>query len=211
MPPAPKPVRKPKIKKPKGKTICIQCGFIVRGTKAEHFPHCLKEFGAITVRTGKTDKQMRELACDELCRRIVEWRDGVVCVLADIDGSKCSAIPNWGHVIPRGGSAMLVYELSNSFRQCSAHNIIHDKINPLLYGKWYQAKWGKRAHDMLEAAQRENIGKHLSAEDLHNTLVELSDLYDLRWSFAGASIEDMVASGFYGTIIQVAWIKDGRI
>jgi len=209
--PAPKPIRKPKAKKPKGKTICVQCGFIARGASAEHFPHCQKELGTITVRTGKTDKQMRELACDELCRWIVEWRDGVTCVLADMDGSKCSNIPNWGHVIPQGGSAMLVYELSNSFRQCSAHNIIHAKINPLLYGKWYREKWGKTAYDMLEAAQRENVGEHLNAEDLHNTLIELSDLYELRHTFSAASLADKVEAGFYGGIIKEAWIKDGRI
>ncbi len=211
MKPAPKPVRKPKGKKFKGKTICIQCGFIVRGSKGEHFPHCPQEFGTITVRTGKTDKQMREMACDELCRRIVEWRDGCICVLSGIDGAKCSQVPNWGHVIPQGGSAYLVYELSNSFRQCSAHNIIHAQINPLLYGKWYREKWGKTAYDMLEAAQRENTGKHLNAEDLHNTLVELSDLYDLRWTFSVATLEDKVEAGFYGHIIREAWIKEGRI
>lgn len=211
MPAVPKPVRKPKEKKPKGKTICIQCGFIARGSKGEHFPHCPQEFGTITVRTGKTDKQMRELACDELCRRIVEWRDGVTCVLADIDGGKCSTIPNWGHVIPQNGSAYLVYNLSNSFRQCSAHNIIHAQVNPLLYPQWYGMKFGNRAKEMLSQAQIDHRNEGLNENELFSKLIDLSDLYDMRHSFGTATLEEKVEAGFYGDIIREAWIKEGRI
>jgi hypothetical protein len=207
----PKPVKQANGKKPKSKTICIECGFIVAGKEAAHFPHCEKEHGSITVWKRKTDKQLREMACDKLCRMIVEWRDGCTCVLSGIDGGRCSTTPTWGHVIPQGGSAFLVYELSNSFRQCSTHNLIHKETNPILYPRWYRETFGATAYNMLEQAQRENIGNGLNAEELHCKLVELSDLYNLRWGYGGSSPGERIEAGFYGSIIRDAWVKDGKI
>ncbi len=209
--PKPKPIKKPKPKTPKGKGICPQCAFIFRGRNVGHNPHCAKEFKSIIFNKGKTDKQMYEAACDSLCRLLVEWRDGCTCVLSSVDGAVCSSVPNWGHVIPQGGSAFLVYELSNSFRQCSSHNQIHDKVNPLLYTGWYRDTWGKTAFEMLKTAQIENRGHGLNEVDLCNKLFYLNDLYEMRYAFGSASIEDKVQVGFYGDIIREAWIKEGRI
>lgn len=156
---------------------------------------------------------MYKEALDSLCRLITIWRDGCTCVLADVDGGKCSQVSNWGHVIPQGGSAFLVYELSNSFRQCSSHNKIHDDVNPLIYSEWYAAKWGKRALAMLSQAQidhRDNENDYSTA-DLRNMVITYSDLYDMRYSFSSSTIQDKVEAGFYGSIIREAWIKEGRI
>jgi len=209
MPAKPKPV-KTKKRKPKSKGICPQCGFIFRGTTAEHYPFCEKEIAPVIFRKNKTDKQMIEAACDLLCRLLVEWRDGVTCVLANVDGVACSRVPNWGHVIPQGGSAYLVYELSNSFRQCSAHNIIHDKVNPEIYLEWYSQSWGRLARKMLKESQIDHSGQGLNEVDLMIRLTQLNELYALRYSFGSATIEEKVQAGFYGEIIREAWIKEGR-
>lgn len=209
---APKPARPPKGKKRKKIGICPQCGYIWE-TTPDHFLHCQKELSQVVFITPpkKTKKQMYEAACDQLCRMIVEWRDGCICVLVGIDGGKCSTIPNWGHVIPQNGSAYLVYNLSNSFRQCSAHNIIHAQVNPLLYPQWYGMKFGNRAKEMLSQAQIDHRNEGLNENELFSKLVELSDLYDMRHSFGTATLEEKVEAGFYGDIIREAWIKDGRI
>ena len=154
---------------------------------------------------------MYKEALDSLCRLITTWRDGCTCVLANVDGSKCSHISQWGHVVPQGGSAFLIYELSNSFRQCSSHNKIHDDANPLIYTEWYRGKWGHRALEMLKQAQIDNRNFDYDTADLRNMVIEYSDLYDMRFSFSTATLEDKVEAGFYGKLIREAWIKDGRI
>ena len=211
MPAAPKPPKKAKGKKPKSKGICPQCGFIFRGRTAEHFQHCQKDMSPIIFIKNKTDKQMYEAACDLICRLLVEWRDGLTCVLVNVDGKVCSPVPNWGHVIPQNGSASLVYELSNSFRQCSSHNMIHDKANPEIYLEWYRSTWGALALRMLKQSQIDNRGLHLNDGQLREKLNELNELYDMRWSFGTASLEEKVQAGFYGNIIREAWTKEGRI
>lgn len=212
MKPHPKPTRPPKGKKHR-RGICPQCGFIWETTPA-HFPHCGQELDQIGFMSKpyKSKIQIYKMALDWLCKSMVEWRDGVTCVLAEVDGAACSTVPNWGHVIPQGGSAFLVYELSNSFRQCSAHNKIHDKVNPEIYLEWYRNRWGALALKMLKQAQIDNRGgTNWDETDYWNMLIEMSDLYSLRFSFGGASLEDKVEAGFYGNIIREAWIKEGRI
>ena len=211
--PKPKPVRAAK----KTKTgymrgICPQCGFIWDSTPL-HYPHCGKELDQIRFRSkpAKTKTQIYKMALDRLCQLITEWRDGVTCVLASTDGARCGKISQWGHVIPQNNGAFLVYELSNSFRQCDTHNLIHDKRNPDIYFSWYAQKWGHRAKDMLNQAWKDNIGIKWSDEDYRNKLIELSDLYDMRWGFGNATLEEKVEAGFYGNIIREAWIKEGRI
>ena len=154
---------------------------------------------------------MYESALDVICRAFVEWRDGVICVLSDVDGAACSTIPNWSHVIPQGGSAVLVYEPSNWFRGCSAHNIIHDKVNPEIYLEWYRDTFGSLALRMLKQAQIDNRGKHLNDSQLFDRLNELNEFYSMRYSFGSATKEEKVIAGYYGSIIREAWIKEGRI
>jgi len=204
----PKPTKKDRPKKAKPtKGICPQCAYIFRGTP-EHYPHCQKEIPVIVFRKNKTDRQMYKEALDSLCRLITTWRDGCTCVLSEVDGGKCSNVSQWGHVIPQGGSAYLVYELSNSFRQCSSHNKIHDDVNPLIYPDWYANKWGSRALKMLKDAQRH---EDYETAELRDMVITYSDLYDMRFSFSSSTLADKVEAGFYGSIIREAWIKEGRI
>lgn len=208
MPPAPKPTRPPKGKKRYKIGVCPQCGYIWK-TTPEHFLHCQKELDQIAfiVPPKKTKKQMYEAACDQLCRLITEWRDGCKCVINNKD---CGRVSQWGHIIPQNYSAILVYELSNSARQCDSHNIMHRHIQEPYYN-WLKGTFGATAYRMLFEAWEENRGKHYNERELFDKLVELSDLYDMRHSFGSATIEEKVEAGFYGDIIREAWIKDGRI
>jgi len=209
----PKPPLKTKGKK-RGhiRGVCPQCGFIWE-TQPAHFPHCQKELDQIRFMSKpyKTKTQIYKMALDRLCQLITEWRDGCKCVLEESDGVRCGNVSQWGHVIPQNSGSFLVYELSNSFRQCNSHNMIHDKRNPDIYFSWYAAKWGHKAKDMLNQAWKENIGVDWSDVDYWNKLIELSDLYEMRYSFGTATLEEKVEAGFYGSIIREAWIKDGRI
>lgn len=207
MPAAPKPTRPPKAKKSKKNGICPQCGFIWKLEEA-HYPHCQRDMKCLVFLKTKTRRWLYNEAMDALCRLIVEWRDGCTCVIAD---SKCSNVPNWGHVIPQNGCAVLVHNLSNSFRQCSSHNKIHDKINPLIYTEWYRHQFGNLALEMLKLAQMDNPIDTRTDDELFSQLVDLSDLYDMRFGFSVSTIEEKVEAGFYGYIIREAWIKDGRI
>ncbi len=207
----PKPMKaKAKKKTPKVKGICPECAFIFRGTP-DHYPFCGRQLPVIVFRKNKTDRQLYKEALDSLCRLITTWRDGCTCVLADVDGGKCSNQSQWGHVIPQGGSAYLVYELSNSFRQCSSHNKIHDDVNPLIYPSWYKSRFGGLALEMLKQAQIDNRNKDYDTEDLRNMVIAYFDLYDMRFSFSSSTTQDKVIAGYYGSIIYEAWIKEGKI
>ena len=64
---------------------------------------------------------------------------------------------------------------------------------------------------MLKQAQIEHPIDTRTEDDLWNTLIELSDLYDMRYGFSVSTLEEKVQAGFYGPIIREAWIKEGRI
>ena len=89
--------------------------------------------------------------------------------------------------------------------------MIHDKANPEIYLEWYRSTWGALALRMLKQSQIDNRGLHLNDGQLKEKLDELNELYDMRWSFGTASLEEKVQAGFYGNIIREAWTKEGRI
>ncbi len=204
MKPAPKPTKKPKPKTPKGKSICVECGEIWRGKNEVHEPGCRNSIRAISFRNNKTDKQMYEAALDHMCRLITTWRDGCTCVIND---SYCNDVSNWGHVVPQGRNAYLIYELSNSFRQCAKHNELHRGVQ-YPYLEWYRRTWGNLAEKMLEEARVQHKGGR-NAQELFELLLEYVKLWSYRY-FAN-TIEEKVKNGYYGDIIREAWIKEGRI
>ena len=210
--PKPKPTKGMRLKakkKPKTKGICPQCAFIFRGTP-EHYPHCSKEIPVIVFRKNKTDRQLYKEALDSLCRLTTIWRDGCKCVLSSSGGVQCGHQSHWGHVIPQGRSAFLVYELSNSFRQCDNHNNLHRFVQATYYD-WYQARWGRLAYKTLVETWEANKGIDYSTAELKDMVIAYSDLYDMRHSFSSSTLEDRVQAGFYGSIIREAWIKEGKI
>lgn len=161
-------------------------------------------------RKKKTNRQKLIIELSNLMRELTTWRDGCICVLSEVDGGRCSEVSQWGHVIPQGGSGYLKHSLSNSFRQCSSHNKIHDKINPLLYINWYRHKFGSLATDMLDEASKKTY--HIfSIQDLIDMRDNLKQLIENRYSMNGASLAELVDAGYYGEIIREAWIKEAKI
>ncbi len=203
MTPKPKPERKPKGKPTK--SICVECGTIWRGKDEEHEPDCRNGIKVITFRKNKTEKQMYEAALDHMCGLITTWRDEeVMCVIHDY---KCGRYGTWGHVIPQGANAWLVYELSNSARQSDTCNLLHRSVQDPYY-RWYKDKFGTRAFDMLIEAWKTNKNGR-NAHELFELLLEYVELWNYR-HFA-VTMELKVSKGYYGSIIREAWIKEGRI
>ena len=157
----------------------------------------------------KTNRQKLILEISDLCRKLTTWRDGCICVLCEVDGGRCNDVSQWGHVIPQGASGYLKHNLSNSFRQCGSHNIIH-KTNQAIYLNWYRRKFGNLAFEMLTEASKKTCHK-FTTPDLWEMRDELKDLVGKTYLMAGAGIADLVYQGYYGSIIREAWIKEGRI
>jgi hypothetical protein len=142
---------------------------------------------------------------------IVHWRDGLQCVLRNVDGRHCGGGPQWGHVIPQGQSAFLKWNLSNVFDQCRDHNGIHTR-DQSTYHDWYVQTFGANAFDKLTTAKLLNQNGHkFYMDDLTEILYDLRELFNRRFEFTNATMEDLVSAGFYGPIIKAAWIEDGRL
>lgn len=205
--PKPKPAKVIKKKKNHVHGICPQCGYIFHAKQPEHYPNCPREIPVIMVRKNQTERQLVCMALDQLCRLLTTWRDGCSCVLEG-DG-KCSGGSQWGHVVPQGSSSYLIYELSNSFRQCETHNTMHRFVQ-LPYHVWYQKTFGELALLMLDEARRNNVGYKFGIVELYGKLRKLNELYSNRYS-VDLDIESLVSRGYYGDIIREAWIKTGKI
>ena len=160
-------------------------------------------------RKQKTNRQKLVSQISNLCRKITKWRDGCICVLSEVDGSRCNEVSQWGHVVAQGASGFLKHSLSNSFRQCGSHNTIHNH-NSLIYNNWYRHKFGNRAIDMLEKASYITYYK-FTIPELWEMRDNLQSLYEKRFEMNGATLEKLIEAGYYGEIIQEAWRKDGRI
>lgn len=144
-----------------------------------------------------------------MCRQLTIWRDGCVCVLSSVDGGRCNEVSQWGHVVAQGGSGYLKHSLSNSFRQCASHNIIHNE-NPLIYINWYRRQFGNKALELLEEASKITYYK-FSIPELWEMRDKMKSLIEQTPYMQGATMEDLVSAGYYGEIIKEAWIKDGKI
>lgn len=204
-------VKSAKRKKGHWHGICPMCGEISHSKQEiKHDFYCTGEIPLIAVKKNQTDRQLLCMALDELCRRITTWRDGCNCVLGETDGGRCSNDSTWGHVIPQGSNSYLIYNLSNSFRQCSTHNGIHRFVQ-LTYHLWYQMKFGKLALAILEKEKNDHPRSNFSVADYREILVELSMMYQNRYAYSTATMTEKVAAGFYGSVIRDAWIKEGKV
>ena len=149
-----------------------------------------------------------EAQLKEMVKAIISWRDGQMCVEADVDGSRCGNGLMWGHFITQHASPWLRYNLSNVFWQCGNHNLIHDK-HDLTYRIWYAAKFGDFSRNMIEREAAEHIGKKQKMYELEEMLERYIAMYETR--YGSYEIEEMVRLGYYGEIIKAAWEKEGRI
>lgn len=209
--PMPKPTRANRPKKSKNHVhgICPQCAMIFHSPQPQHERDCPQEIPVIMVRKNQTERQLVEMALDELCRLITIWRDGCDCVLQGMYGANCGGVSQWGHVVPQGKCKFLVYELSNSFRQCANHNGEHRFVQ-LSYFQWYKKKFGTLALEMLDKARIDNPVCNLGIVDYYEKLNDLNGLYAMRNSVS-LELEHLIDMGYYGSIIREAWIKEGRI
>lgn len=203
----PKPQKTKKSKKNLRQYMCVECGTRSE-TSPVHSDECTGE-GEVFYATKKhTELWFIKEALDRLVREIVGWRDGVTCVTPS---GQCSNVPNWGHVIPQGANQYLVYNLSNSFRQCSNHNLLHSLDNQIMYD-WFRHKWGNTAWRMLNEVKHANRINPMSQQDYEDLRADLWELYSYRHQFSiTTKVEELVAHGFYGPIIKEAFIKDGKI
>lgn len=161
-------------------------------------------------RKTKTSRQKLILQLSDLCRQITIYRDACTCVLSKVDGVRCNDVSQWGHVIPQGESGFLKHSLSNSFRQCGSHNTIH-KYNQIIYLEWYRETFGNTAIKMLKDASQVTYHK-FTIQDLIDRREEYKRmLEDLKRRIGFETMESMIVKGYYGEVIQKAWIKDGKI
>lgn len=206
--PKPKPVKQARKKNPRPVIgICPSCGEISKKTDFIHRHDCSGEIGVIYFGKKQTETQMIKAALDELMRQITIWRDGCLCV---INTHECRGVSQWGHVYPQGANAHLVYELSNSFRQCAGHNLLHRSVQAP-YFLWFQRTFGRHAFDMLEDERLAHPRCEYNVVDYRGMVDDLIELYSSRFSYGNSSMAEKIAAGFYGSIIREAWIKDGRI
>jgi hypothetical protein len=188
--------------------ICPQCGTIFHSKTSEHAPGCEKEIAVIMVRKRQTDRQLLNMALDQLCRMLTTWRDGCSCVLVKFDGGRCGGVSQWGHVVPQGSCSYLVHELSNSFRQCENHNGIHRFVQ-LPFHVWYKDVFGEAALSLLDKSRQEHVSYKFGIVELREKLAHLNFLYQSRFT-VGLRLKDLVSFGYYGEIIKEAWKKEGK-
>jgi hypothetical protein len=166
--------------------------------------------GKSTVKSIPTRKILVE-QIEDVHHRLVHWRDGLQCVLRNVDGRHCGGGPQWGHVIPQGQSAYLRWNLSNVFDQCRDHNSIHTR-DQSTYHNWYIQTFGANAFDKLNTAKLLNQNGHkFYVDDLAEILSDLLRLYEEIYQYSNATMEQLVDAGYYGPIILAAWIEDGRL
>lgn len=136
---------------------------------------------------------------EDICRRIVFWRDGGICVERGIDGRRCFGAIQWGHFIPRAQSKFLKYDLGNTFCQCASHNNLHDKGAQTM-GVWYAHTFGETAHGAIEEAARLNVGRKIYVADYRETLEKNIALYENRPSIY--RFTQLIKLGYYGEIVR---------
>jgi len=205
--PAPKPSSPDKKSKMRG--ICPRCGQI--GPKPlQHLPDCPQDFPITYHTKNKTPRQRLQEALEVMCKAVVFWRDGDrTCVISDMDGGRCGGGRQWGHVLARTSSAWLKYDLGNTFAQCATHNRIHPD-DPIYYD-WWRAKFGRRAWERLNQTMRAFQNCDHTLSELEDMLDNLNTLYDERFYHGTDSLTELVRAGYYGEVVKVAWIEEGRI
>lgn len=138
---------------------------------------------------------------EDVCRRLVFWRDGGICVEQEMDGRRCYGPIQWGHFIPRKQSKFLKYDLGNTFCQCAGHNNLHDKGAQTM-GVWYAQTLGEQAHSAIEAAARLNVGRKIYVSDYREMLERYIYLYENRPT--AYRFTQLIEYGYYGEIVKLA-------
>jgi hypothetical protein len=94
-------------------------------------------------------RKRMETTLEALCRFIVKERAGWKCELAGKDGINCSEgkpkeIMQWAHLITRGASKSLKFDLENAVCLCSGHHTFYthrSDLWPDICKKFFPKKW----------------------------------------------------------------------
>jgi hypothetical protein len=175
--------------------------------KPQHKPECSQELKVVIARKYHGETWFLEEALDVLCKLISVWRDGCICV---INTPECRGGSQWAHVVPQGKSSYLKHELGNSFRNCEGHNNLHRFVQTP-YLKWFKETFGTAAWIALDQARIDHPTYKWTAEEMRERLTKYNFLFGNRFAHAGDTLPELVASGYYGEIIEAVWIKEGRI
>ena len=155
-------------------------------------------------RRKKLEKQIEAIA-----KMIMFWRDGQVCVMAEIDGARCGGGLMWNHVLRQQQSHWLKLDLSNFVCGCGNHNLLDfhgDKTLTL----WYCQTFGVRALQALQAEAQAHKGQKRTEYELEEMLAGYDQLYQNRYT-TDLDIASLVAGGFYGDTIRKAWLEENKI
>lgn len=162
-------------------------------------------------KAARPARKILEKQLEDICRRIVFWRDGMECVEKELDGVRCNEVIQWGHYTPRQQSRWLKYDLGNTFAQCGSHNNLHDKGAQTM-GVWFALKFGAETAKAMELERDAHRGKkNRSVVELAEMLARYDNLYENRYAMLGANIQQLVQAGYYGDIIREAWQKEGKL
>lgn len=145
-------------------------------------------------KTKITERKALEMEAEKLSRELVNWRD-VNCVLKGIDGQRCSSVLQWGHFVPCQQSPYLKYAIGNTFKQCSAHNLLHDKGDQIFID-WYNMTFGNTAYHAMQEVVRAHRYQKPELWELQEWIDRYRYLLDDRPSMF--TFDLLREAGYYG-------------
>lgn len=162
----------------------------VKATKTKRIP--------AEKRRKKLEKQIADIG-----KAIMYWRDGQVCVMAELDGGRCGNGLMWNHLISQSQSHYLQIDLGNFYCGCGNHNLLDfhgDKTLTL----WFVKKFGVDCLEALQLAAREHKGQKRTEHELEEVLAGYDELYQSRFT-TDLDLRSLIEAGFYGDIIKTTW------
>jgi len=135
---------------------------------------------------------------------IIAWRDGQVCVMGSIDGSRCGNGLMWNHLVAQKKSAWLRHDLGNVFLGCGIHNL-EDFHGSIVFPAWFVSVFGNKVFAAIDRERQEHIGKKRTIDELEQQLAHYDELYQNRYT-VNLDVPSLVKAGYYGEIVKTVWI-----
>lgn len=145
-------------------------------------------------------RKILEKQIEAIVKMIIAWRDGQVCVMGSIDGSRCGNGLMWNHYIAQGQSSWMRHDIGNVFWGCGNHNQL-DKYGDPILGIWVQKTFGSVTVIALRDEAKAHVGKKRTEYELEELLAHYDDLYQNRYT-AELTLEGLVRGGYYGEIVK---------
>lgn len=145
-------------------------------------------------------RRILEKQIEAIVKLIIAWRDGQVCVMGNLDGSRCGNGLMWNHYIAQVQSPWMRHDLGNVFWGCGNHNLLDKHGDPIL-GIWVQKTFGSVAVISLRNEAKSHVGKKRTEFELEKLLAHYDELYQNRY-YVELTLEGLVRGGYYGEIIK---------